>query len=72
MEVSKISKQKKCFICGKENLSRDEIGLNKKLISKDIDKFQCINCLADYLEIYVEDLEERVIEFKDSDCILFK
>ena len=60
-----------CFICGKENLSRNEVGLNKKLIGRDIDKFHCMNCMADYLEISIEDLEERIHEFKDSGCALF-
>lgn len=60
-----------CFICEKENLSRNEISLNKKLIGQDIDKFHCMGCLADYLEISVEDLEERIQEFKDSGCALF-
>ncbi|MGI6497515.1 MAG: hypothetical protein ACOX0U_01500 [Oscillospiraceae bacterium] len=60
-----------CFICGKENLSRNEVGLNKKLIGRDIDKFHCMNCLADYLELSIEDLEERIQEFKDSGCALF-
>lgn len=61
-----------CFICGKENLSRNEVGLNKKLIDRGINKFHCINCLADYLEISIEDLEVRIQEFKDSDCALFE
>ncbi len=61
-----------CFICGKENLSHNEIGLNKKLIGRNIEKFHCIRCLADYLEITAEDLEERIQEFKDSGCTLFE
>lgn len=60
-----------CYICGKSNLTRDEVGLNKKLISRDLSKFHCITCLADYLEIPVEDLEERIEYFKDSGCTLF-
>lgn len=60
-----------CFICGKENLSRNEVGLNKKLIARNIIKFHCINCLADYFEISIEVLEERIQEFKESGCTLF-
>lgn len=60
-----------CFICGKENLSRNEIGLNKKLLGQNIEKFHCIQCLADYLGISVEDLKELIQEFCDSGCTLF-
>lgn len=67
-----MQKQIDCLICGKENLSRNEIGLNKKLIGREIEKFHCISCLAEYLEISVEDLEERIRLFKDSGCALFE
>lgn len=66
-----MSKKLDCFVCGKENLSRNEVNLNKKLIDRSINKFHCMNCLADYLEISNEDLEERIQEFKDSGCVLF-
>jgi uncharacterized protein YlaI len=61
-----------CFICGKENLTRNEIGLNKKLLGKEIRNFHCLGCLSDYLEIPVEDLVERIQEFKDSGCVVFE
>ena len=60
-----------CFICGKQNLSRNEMGLNKKLISKDIKKFHCLDCLAGYLEVETEFLLEKVEEFKEQGCELF-
>ncbi|GHV54652.1 hypothetical protein FACS1894206_07890 [Deltaproteobacteria bacterium] len=66
-----MSKQVECFICGKENLTRNEIGLNKKLIGRNVEKFHCLHCLADYLDISIDDLEERILEFKDSGCALF-
>jgi len=61
-----------CFICGKENLTRNEIGLNKKLIGPNVAKFHCDGCLAEYLEISNEELLERIQEFKDSGCTLFE
>jgi hypothetical protein len=64
-------KRVNCFICGKENLTRNEIGLNKKLIGRNVEKFHCLYCLADYLDISIDDLEERILEFKDSGCALF-
>jgi len=66
-----MPKQTDCFICGKENLTHNEIGLNKKLIGKDVTKFHCIQCLADYFNVSIEELEERIQEFKDTGCVLF-
>lgn len=67
-----MAKRSDCYICGKENLTRNEIGLNKKLIGQDIRKFHCLQCLADYLELSVDELEERIQEFKDAGCVLFE
>jgi biotin operon repressor len=67
-----MAKRVDCYICGKENLARNEIGLNKKLIGRDVKKLHCLQCLADYLELSVDDLEERVQEFKDAGCDLFE
>jgi uncharacterized protein YeeX (DUF496 family) len=61
-----------CYICSKKNLTRNEIGLNKKLIGNEVKKFHCLQCLADYLEVSVEELEERITEFKDDGCSLFE
>ncbi len=67
-----MAKRIDCFICCKENLSHNEIGLNKKLMGRNIEKFHCMQCLADYLEISIEDLAERIQEFKDAGCVLFE
>ena len=64
-------KRRSCYVCERENLSKNEIGLNKKLINRKVKQFYCIDCLADYLEIDVDFLEERVEEFKEQGCILF-
>ena len=61
-----------CFICNKQNLTRNEIGLNQKLINRGVKKFHCIDCLAEYFEISVDDLLERIQEFKGADCPLFE
>ena len=67
-----MTKQVYCFVCGKENLTRNEIGLNKKLLGRGIRKFHCMDCLAEYLGLSLEELEERIQSFKDSDCKLFE
>ena len=55
-----------CYVCGKNPISKDEIGLTKKLIGKDSKKFYCLNCLADYLEVTVEELIAKIEEFFSS------
>jgi uncharacterized protein YlaI len=66
-----MQKKINCHICGKEGLTRNEIGLNKKLIGKKIKQFFCLECMATYFDITVEDLLERIEEFKDEGCIMF-
>lgn len=62
---------KVCCFCGKESLSKNEIGLTKKLLNKNAKRFYCLNCLAEYLEVDAEILLEKVEEFKTQGCILF-
>lgn len=63
---------KNCYVCGKENLGKDEIGLTKKLIDKKTMNFYCIDCLAEYLEVTTEELLDKIEEFKEEGCTLFK
>jgi len=60
-----------CYDCGKEKLSKNEIGLSKKLLGRKIQNFFCIDCLAVQLEVDTEFLIEKVEEFKSQGCILF-
>lgn len=62
---------KVCYVCGKENLSKNEIGLTKKLLSKNAKTYYCLDCLAEYLEVDTEFLIEKVEEFKAQGCDLF-
>lgn len=64
--------EKKCYACGKTPLSKDEIGLTKKLIDKNASNFYCMECLADYLEVTVDELSAKLEEFKEEGCTLFK
>lgn len=63
--------KKNCYVCGKEALSKNEIGLTKKLLSKDTKVFYCLDCLADYLEVDTEFLLTKIEEFKSQGCDLF-
>lgn len=64
--------EKKCYVCGKTPLTKDEIGLTKKLINKNATSFYCLSCLAEYLEVTEEELLAKVEEFKNEGCTLFK
>lgn len=62
----------KCIICEKSNLSKDTIGINKKLLGENIANFYCIDCLADYLGCTTDELLEKIEEFKEEGCVLFE
>ena len=57
--------------CGKKPLSKDEIGINKKLLGEQVENFYCMDCLADYLEVETQDLLDKIEEFKEEGCKLF-
>ncbi len=63
--------QKKCYVCGNEPLSKDEIGLTKKLIDKKTKIFYCISCLAEELDVTEEELLAKIEDFKNEGCTLF-
>lgn len=62
----------RCVVCGKEIGDKDTIGLNKKLIGKNIAEFYCIECFAVYLDCTVSDLVDKIEEFKEEGCTLFQ
>ena len=67
-KIKKIS----CVSCGKESLEKNEIGINKKLLGEQVESFYCMDCLADYLGVSVQDILDKVEEFKDQGCKLFE
>ena len=67
-----MAKSHSCKICFKEKLTKDEIGATRLLIDKDAKEFFCIDCLADYLGCTVDELLEKIEEFKEEGCTLFK
>lgn len=60
-----------CVVCGKNNLEKDTIGINKKLLGIDITNFYCIECLAVFLDCTVVELLDKIEEFKEDGCTLF-
>ena len=67
-KVKKVS----CVSCGREALEKNEIGINKKLLGEQIESFYCMDCLADYLDVSVQDILDKIEEFKDQGCKLFE
>lgn len=63
---------KKCYVCGKSPLTKDEIGITKKLIDKKTVNFYCLTCLAEYFEVDEGELLAKIEEFKNEGCTLFK
>ncbi len=61
-----------CISCSRQNLDKDTVGINKKLLGKSIKNFYCMDCLAEYLGCTVDDLLEKIEEFKEEGCTLFK
>lgn len=68
----KSMEAKKCYVCGKTPLTKNEIGLTKKIIDKKSKIFYCLPCLAEYLEVTVEELLAKIEEFKNEGCTLFQ
>ena len=60
-----------CIRCGKL-LSKDEEALHKKLVNRGAKEHLCIRCCADYFEVTVELLEEKIVQFKQLGCALFE
>ena len=61
-----------CISCGKDNLSKDEIGINQKLLGEKIESHHCIECLAEYLGVTEQDIMDKIAEFKEQGCKLFE
>lgn len=67
----KTIKTMPCDACDKAALSKDEIGICKKLLGKETERFYCLDCLAQYLECDVDELLAKIEEFKQEGCTLF-
>ena len=61
-----------CVSCGKTDLRKNEIGINKKLLGDNVKNLYCIECLADYLNVSVEEIKAKIEEFREEGCVLFE
>ena len=64
--------EKECVACGIKSLDKDTVGINKKILGRSITNYYCMDCLADYLGCSVDDLLDKIEEFKAEGCTLFK
>jgi predicted nucleic-acid-binding Zn-ribbon protein len=65
-----MAKQIKCRLC-EDELDKIAVGLNKKLFGIKLTRFYCMSCLANYLDVTVEELFAKAEEFKEQGCKLF-
>ena len=61
-----------CISCGEKNLDKNTIGINKKLLGENVANFYCMDCLAGYLDTTVEELMDKIEEFKEEGWKLFE
>ena len=61
-----------CAGCGKGPLSRDEIGLTKKLVNRGSVSCFCLDCLAARFRTSRKELLDIAARFRESGCTLFR
>ena len=60
-----------CIRCGAA-LTKDEVGLTKKLINRGCTEFLCFHCLAEHFQVTEYELHRKVLEFREMGCTLFE
>ncbi|GHU89733.1 hypothetical protein AGMMS49925_00740 [Deltaproteobacteria bacterium] len=65
-----MTKQIKFHSCEIE-LDKITAGLNKKLLGIKVTRLYCLSCLANYLDVTVDELLVKVEEFKEQGCKFF-
>lgn len=61
-----------CAICSKPALDKNTIGINKKLRGEKVKEIFCLDCLAENLGCEVQDIIDKIEEFKSEGCKLFE
>lgn len=59
-----------CRSCGRE-LTFNEIGATKKFINRSSTSFFCKTCLAGWLNVSEELIDQKIEHFKKQGCTLF-
>ena len=61
-----------CHNCPDKQLDKDTVALNLKLLGREIRDFYCLECMAESLDVTVQDLRDKIESYKEGDCELFK
>lgn len=67
----KLCSKECCINCGRV-LTRDDIGMTKKLMNRGAKQFYCIGCLAAYFEVSEAEVRRKLDEFRQMGCTLFE
>ncbi|MBQ8576576.1 MAG: hypothetical protein IJ449_01205 [Clostridia bacterium] len=59
-----------CKVCGRP-VTRDEIGLTKKLINRGAVEFFCKTCLSKKFEMTEAECDTLIAHFREAGCHLF-
>ena len=59
-----------CTCCGAA-LTRNDIGVTKKLINRGAEEFMCIPCLAKKFKVDEELIHKKIDEWRTMGCMLF-
>ncbi len=60
-----------CMSCGRA-LERDERALYRKLFNRGADRFLCLRCQAAHFQVSEALLREKIEEFREHGCTLFR
>lgn len=52
-------------------MTKNEVGLYRKLVDDKVESPLCLTCVAEWFGCDVEDLLDKIEEFKDEGCVLF-
>ena len=61
----------RCVWCNAKITTKDEVGLNLKILGSGSPDYYCMDCLSEYLGCTVQDLEDKIEQFKEEGCTLF-
>lgn len=60
----------RCRQCGR-TLTHNETGAYRKFVNRGASSFLCKKCLAEKLDITVEEIDQKIAFFKSQGCTLF-
>ena len=68
--MTAVSSSDICKTCGRE-VTRDEVGLTKKLINRGATEFLCMTCLAEKFDMTEAECQTLIDHFREAGCHLF-